>query len=215
MKSGKLYIPCIKQKKISKTVYNNIMISLKLQKKLDAIFMNSEKSKTSDPRRLLLNLTDKINLKSSDKYVALSNHSIQYTWKNIKKSYKYNKFKISAPTWNEEFELPDGSYSVSDIQDYFKYNFKKNEAVSDSPSIRIYINKIEKRIIFEIKTRYYLELLTREIMKLLGSTKSKATKYENGENVPHVEINGAVLDIVILLTTIINMIQESCNHLLL
>ena len=215
MKSGKLYIPCIKQKEISKTVYDNIMISLKLQKKLDAIFMNSEKSKTSDPRKLLLNLTDKINLKSSDKYVALSNHSIQYTWKNIKKSYKYNKFKISAPTWNEEFELPDGSYSVSDIQDYFKYNFKKNEAVTDSPSIRIYINKIEKRIIFEIKTRYYLELLTPEIMKLLESTKSKATKYENGENVPHVEINGAVLDIVILLTTIINMIQESCNHLFL
>ena len=211
MKSGKSYFPCIKQKKISKTVYNNIMISLKLQRKLDAIFMNSEKSKTSDPRKLLLNLTDKINLKSSDKYVALSNHSIQYTWKNIKKSYKYNKFKISVPTWNEEFELPDGSYSVSDIQDYFKYNFKKNEAVTDSPSIRIYINKIEKRIIFEIKTRYYFELLTPEIMKLLGSTKSKATKYENGENVPHVEINGAVLDIVILLTTIINMIQESCK----
>ena len=177
--------------------------------------MNSEKSKTSDPRRLFLNLTDKINLKSSNKYVALSNHSIYYTWKNIKNSYKYNKFKISAPTWSEEFELPDGSYSVSDIQDYFKYNFKKYEAVTDSLSIRIYINKIEKRIIFEIKKWYYLELLTPEIMKLLGSTKSKATKYENGENVPHVEINEAVLDIVILLTTIINMIQESCNHLFL
>ena len=82
--------------------------------------MSSENSKTCDPHRLLLNLTDKINLKRSDKYVALSNLSIYYIWKNIKKSYKNNKLKISVPTWNEEFELPDGSYSVPDIQDYFK-----------------------------------------------------------------------------------------------
>ena len=78
--------------------------------------MNSENSKTSNPLRLLLNLLDKINLKRSDKYVALSNLSIYYTWKNITKSCKNDKFKISALTWNEEFELPDGSYSVSDIQ---------------------------------------------------------------------------------------------------
>ena len=91
---------------------------------MDTIFMNSENSKTSDPHRLLLNLTDKINLKRSDKYVALSNLSIYYTWKNIKNSYENNKFKISALTWNEGFELPDGSYSVSDIQDYFEYLLK-------------------------------------------------------------------------------------------
>ena len=91
---------------------------------MDTIFMNSENSKTSAPHRLLLNLSDKINLKRSEKYVALSNLSIYNTWKNIKKSYKNNKFKISAPTWNEEFELPDGSYSVSDIQDYFEYSLK-------------------------------------------------------------------------------------------
>ena len=84
---------------------------------MDTIFMNSGDSKISDPHRLLLNLSNKIGLKGSDKYVALSNLSIYYTWKNIKKSYKNNKFKISAPTWNEEFELPDGSYSVSDIQE--------------------------------------------------------------------------------------------------
>ena len=83
---------------------------------MNTIFMNSENSKTSDPLRLLLNLPDKINLKRSDKYVALSNLSIYYTWKNITKSCKNDKFKISALTWNEEFELPDGSYSVSDIQ---------------------------------------------------------------------------------------------------
>ena len=86
--------------------------------------MNSENSKTSDPHRLLLNLTDKINLKRSDKYVALSNLSIYDTWKNIKNSYENNKFKISALTWNEGFELPDGSYSVSGIQDYCEYIFK-------------------------------------------------------------------------------------------
>ena len=93
---------------------------------MDTIFMNSENSETSDPHRLLLSLTDKINSKRSDKYVALSNLSFYYTWKNIKKSYKNNKFKISAPTWNEEFELPDGSYSVSDIQSYFQYIIKKH-----------------------------------------------------------------------------------------
>ena len=87
--------------------------------------MNSKKSETSHRYRLLLNLSEKVNLKRSDKYVALSNLSIYYAWKNIKKSYKNNKFKISAPTWNEEFELPTGSYSVSDIQDYFEYILKK------------------------------------------------------------------------------------------
>ena len=77
--------------------------------------MNSKNSKTSDPHRLLLNFTDKINLRRN---VALSNLSIYYAWKNTQKSYKNNKFKISTPNWNEEFELPDGSYSISDIRDY-------------------------------------------------------------------------------------------------
>ena len=84
--------------------------------------MNSENSKTSDPHRLLLKLTDKIDLRRKDKYIALSNFSIYYTWKNIKKSYKNNTFKISAPTWNEE--LPNGSYSISDIQDCFEHILK-------------------------------------------------------------------------------------------
>ena len=93
---------------------------------MNAIFMNFENSKTSEPHRLLHNLTDKIDLRKKDKYIALSNLSIYYKWKNIKKSYKNNKFKISAPTWNEEFELRDGSYSISDIQDYFEYILKKH-----------------------------------------------------------------------------------------
>ena len=154
---------------------------------------NCEDSKTSDPHKLLLNLSDKPNLKRSDKYVALSNLRIYYTWKNIKTSYKNNKFKISAPTWNEEFELPDGSYSVSDIQDYFEYILKKHETVTDNPSIRIYINKIENRVIFKLKTGYHLEFLTSETMKLLDSTKSKITKDKNGESVPCLEITEVVL----------------------
>ena len=89
--------------------------------------MNSKNSKTSDPHRLLLNLTDKTDLRRKDKYIALSNLSIYYTWKNIKKSYKNNKFKISALTLDEKFELPDGSDSISDIQGYFDYILKNLE----------------------------------------------------------------------------------------
>ena len=85
-----------------------------------------------------------------------------------KKSYKNNKFKISAPTWNEEFELLDGSYSVSNIQDYFKYIFKKHGTITGNPSTMIYVNKIENRIMFKIKTGYYLESLNPERMKLMS-----------------------------------------------
>ena len=81
---------------------------------MDTIFMNSKNSKTSDTHRLLFNLTDKTDLKK-DKYIAVSNLSTYNTWKNIKKSYKKNKFKISSPTWDEEFELPDWPYSILDI----------------------------------------------------------------------------------------------------
>ena len=83
--------------------------------------MNSENSKTSKSHVLKLKLPSKLNLRIGGKVIALSNLSIYYTWRNIKSSYNNNKFKISVPTWNDEFELPDGSYSVSDIQDYFKY----------------------------------------------------------------------------------------------
>ena len=92
---------------------------------------------------------------------------------------------MSAPTWNGEFELPDGSYSVSDIQDYFEYIIRNHQKVTDNPPIRIDVNKIENRITFKIETGNYLELLTPETMKLLGSATSKVTKDENGENVLH------------------------------
>ena len=100
---------------------------------------------------------------------------------------------MSAPTWDEEFELLDGSYSISDIQDYFEYILKKHGEKIVNPSIKIYVNNIENRISFNIKKGYYLELLTPETMKLLGSTKSKITKDKNRENVPYLEITEVVL----------------------
>ena len=110
---------------------------------MDTIFMKSENSETSEPHILKLKLTDKLDLGLDKKVIALSNVSMYYTWNNIKSSYNNNKFKISTPTWNEEFTLPDGSYSVSDIQDYFEYILKKHRENTDKSSIQIYVNKIE------------------------------------------------------------------------
>ena len=160
---------------------------------MDTIFMDPQNSRTSEYHVLVLQLTTKLDLIRGQKTVALSNLSIYYTWKNVKSSYNNNKFKISAPTWSEEFDLPDGSYSVSDIQDYFEYILKKHSESIDNPSIRIYVNKIENRVTFRIKNGYYLELLAPETMKLLGSTVSKINKGKNGENVPHLEIVEVVL----------------------
>ena len=101
--------------------------------------------------------------------MALANLSICYTWKNIKSEYKNNRFKISAPTWNDTFYSPDGSYSVSNIQDYFEYIIKERETITDHLPILIYVNKIKNRIIFKIKSGYKLELLSKETMELLGS----------------------------------------------
>ena len=118
---------------------------------MDTIFMNSENSKTSENIVLVLKLTDKLDLRRGQKTIALSNLSIYYTWKNVKSSYNNNKFEISTPTWSEEFELPDESYSVSDIQDNLEYILKKHSDSVDNPSIRMYINRIENRITFKIK----------------------------------------------------------------
>ena len=97
--------------------------------------MNSENSKTSKPHVLTLKLTNKLDLRLDEKVIALSNLSIYYTWKNIQSSYNNSKFKISAPTWNDKFELPNGSYSISDIEDYFVYILKKLEEDIDKPSV--------------------------------------------------------------------------------
>ena len=133
---------------------------------MDTVSMNSENSKTSKQHVLKLKLTGKLDLRIGEKVIELSNLIIYYTWENIKRSYN-NKFKISASTWNEDFNLPDGSYSVSDIQDYFEYILKKHGGNTNKLSIQIYVNKIENRITFKIKNGYSLELLTKETMKLL------------------------------------------------
>ena len=149
--------------------------------------MNTENSKTNEPHRFKLDLTDKLNLKNPNKNMALANLSIYYTWKNIKSKYNNNKFKISAPTWNDTFDLLDGSYSISDIQDYFEFIIKKHETLTENPPIQIYPNKIKNRIVFKIQTGYKLDLLTPETIKLLGSTKKDVDADKNSVNVPKLE----------------------------
>ena len=94
--------------------------------------MNTENSKASEPHRFKLDLTDKLSLKNRNKNMALANLSIYYTWKNIKSEYNNNKFRISAPTWNDTFDLTDGSYSIADIQDYFEFIIKKLETLTEN-----------------------------------------------------------------------------------
>ena len=119
---------------------------------METISMNTEDSKTDEPHRFKKHLTDKLNLKNPKKNMTLANLRIYYTWKNIKSEYNNNKFKIFASTWNETFDLPDGSYSIADIQDYFEFIIKKHETLTENPSVQIYVNKIKNRIIFKIKT---------------------------------------------------------------
>ena len=102
---------------------------------MDTIFMNTENSKTCEPYRFKLNLKDKSNLKNLNQNMDLANLSIYYTWKNIKSEYNNNKFKISAPTWNDTFDLPDGSYSIADIEDYFEFIIKKHETLTGNPPV--------------------------------------------------------------------------------
>ena len=138
--------------------------------------MSTKNSKTNEPHRFRLSLGDKLNLKNPNRNMALANLSIYYTWKNIKSANNNNKFKISAPTWNDEFDLPDGSCSTTDIQDYFEFIIKKHETLAENPPVQIYPNKIKNRIVFKVKTGYKLELLSPETRKLLGSTKKVLIK---------------------------------------
>ena len=150
-------------------------------------FMNSKNSKTSEPNRFKYDLIDKLYLKDPNKNMALGNLSIYYTWKNVKSTYNNNKFKTSAPTWNETFDLPDGSYNISEIQNYIEYIIKKHETIGETAPILIYANTINNGIVFKIKTAYKLELLSKETMKLLGSTKDIIDSEKNSENVPRLE----------------------------
>ena len=102
-------------------------------------------SKTNESNKFIYRFTDKLNRKNPNKKMVLANLSIYYTWKKTKSEYNNNKFKIHAPTWNDEFNLSDGSYSISDLQDYFEYIIKKQETIADNPPVQIYVNKIKKQ----------------------------------------------------------------------
>ena len=154
---------------------------------METFFMNSKNSKTNEPNRFQYDLIDKLDLKTPNKNMVLDNLSIYYTWENVKSIYKNNNFKISAPTRNETFDLLDGSYNISEIQDYIEYIIKKHETIGENAPILIYANTINNRIVFKIQTGYKLELLSEETMKLLGSTKDIIDADKNSENVPRLE----------------------------
>ena len=143
---------------------------------METIFMNSENSKTSKPHKFRLDLTDKIDLIDPKENMALGNLSIYYTRKNIKSEYNDNRFEISAQIWNDTFDLPDRSQSISDIQDYFEFTMKKHETLAKNPPVQIYPSKIKNRIILKGKTGYKLELLAPETMNLLEKAKKKTEK---------------------------------------
>ena len=118
---------------------------------METFFMNTKNSKTNELNRFKYDLMDKLDLKNPNKNMALGNLSIYYTWKNVKSTCNNNKFKISAPKWNETFDLPDGSYDISEIQDYIEYIIKKHETIRENAPILIYANTINNRIVFKNK----------------------------------------------------------------
>ena len=167
--------------------------------------MNTLNSKTNECNKFMYQFTDKLNLRNPNKNMKLANLSICYAWKNIRSEFNNNKCKISAPTWNDTFDLPDGSYSVSDIQDYFEYIIKKHETIADNPPVQTYVNKIKNRFVFKIKTGYKLELLSEETMQLSGSSKKDIDKNKNGEIVPRLE----TVEIVLVHCNLINNNKQS------
>ena len=155
---------------------------------METIFMNTKNSKTNEYNRFRLYFIDKLDLRGN-KTIALSNLPIYYTWQNVKEKYKNNKFKLIEPTWDETFDLPDGSYTIADIQDYFLYIIKKHESTTSSEEapILIYTNKIKNRI-----ARYKLQMLTNETMAFFGD-EPIVDRDKNGANVPILEIVESVL----------------------
>ena len=142
--------------------------------------------------------------------MALGSLSIYYTWKNVKSIYINKKFKISAPTWNDTFDLPDGLYNISEIQDYIEYIIKKHETIAETAPVLIYTNKISNRIVFKIKTGYKLELLLKETIKLLGSTKDTIDGDKNSENVPRLEN----VEVVLVHCNLVNNSYQQASRVL-
>ena len=137
--------------------------------------MNSENSKTSETHRFRLDLADKLDFKDLQKNMALANLSIYYTWKTIKSECNNNKVKISAPTWNGTFDLLDGSYSISDIQDYFESIIKKHETLTEIPLVQLDWNKIKNRTV---------DAWNNEIVRKWGKN---VDQDKGGGNVPKLE----------------------------
>ena len=176
---------------------------------METFFMNTKNSKTSEPRRFKYNLIDKLDLKNPNKNMALANLSIYYTWKNIKSIYN-NKFKISAPTWNDIFDLLDGSYNIPAIQNYTKYIIKKHETIAETTPILICANNITNGIVFKIKTGYKLELLSKETMKFIGTMRDTIDVDKNSENVPRLEN----VEVVLLHCNLVNNSYEQASRVL-
>ena len=179
---------------------------------MNNISMSTENSKTSDSNVFRLYFTDKIDLRGNKK-IALSDLSIHYTWYNIKEQYNNNKFRLSGPVWSEDVTIRDGSYEISQIQNYFldevikkhESNVKSNE---QSP-ILIYANRILNRVTFRIKTGYKLELFTNELMRLLGDAPIINTT-KNGENVPRLKI---VRHVLVFCNLVKNLYLQDCKLL--
>ena len=176
---------------------------------METFFMNIKNSKTNGPYKFKYDLIDKLDLKNPNKNMTLANLSIYYTWENVKSTYNNNKFKISSPTWNETFDLPDGSYNISEIQDYIEYIIKKHEAIGENAPILIYANTINNRIVFKIKSGYKLVLLSKE-MKLLGSTKDIIDADKNSEKVPKLEN----LEVVLVHCNLVNNAYQQHSRVL-
>ena len=155
--------------------------------------MNTENSKTNQSSKILYEFTDKFNLKNPNKNMALANLSIYCTWKNIKSAYSNNKFTISAPSWNDEFNLLDGSHILHLIYKIILNIIKNHETIADNPPVQIHVYKIRNRIVFKIKKGYKLELLSPETMELLRSAKKDVDQDKDGENVPKLECVKVVL----------------------
>ena len=166
--------------------------------------MNTANSKTKQSNKFVYNFTDKLNLKNPNKNIAFANLSIYYTWKNVKSAYS-NKFKISARTWSNTFDVPDGSYSIAALQNYFEYIIKKHETIADVSPVLIYVNGINNRIVFKIKSGYKIELLSKETIRLLGSSTDTIDGDKYSELVPKLES----VDLVLVHC---NLVNNSCQQ---
>ena len=180
--------------------------------------MNTANSKTKHSNKFVYNFTDKLNLKNPNKNIALANLSIYYTWKNVKSDYNNNKFKISTPTWNDMFDVPDGSYSIAALQNYFEYITKKHDTITDVSPVLIYVNEINN-IVFKIKSGYKLlellnirniELLSKETMRLLGSSSNTIDSVKNSELVPKLES----VDLVLVHCNVVNNSYQQASKVL-